>query len=1150
MFRLRWNLLAFVSCVGLLGMLGNACTPTPATEPSLEQRNEPSRPPEPRQEPKKEPVVENKADASELVGEPDLAEPAIPEDKEPEPQQEPQKELISDDSDGSSGESIPEPTKETTPDNPPKVCGTTHTFSFGQEVVTVRCQELGTQVQGVSLRSYTMTTTHSLRDNLPAGKQETFQEDPAYPFVRTSSILLDALFAMAVHETRLNSVTQVKEFAFQKGKPVRCQCFQTGEKWTWAWTRDTAYAIDLSLAWLDPQRSMETLLFKISARKSGGSPQLVQDTGSGGSWPVSSDRVTWAIAAGRLLPLLTSTQKKTFLQKGWPALKNTLEHDRQWIFDASDGLYRGEQSFLDWREQSYPSWIPNDLAVMTASKALSTNVNHLAALDTAVLMARELGLLKDEQRYQGWADALRKAIVQQLLSSQNKWFNTLKLELAGGIVTERSDLLGNSLAVLWRVGTDKQRADAVDAYPHSTMGTAVLWPQQPLTRIYHNRAIWPFVSAYSALAAQQTNNSKVVAHTLFSLVRAGALNLSHMENLEWLTGNNFVQDGAFSGPVVNSRRQLWSVAGFLGMFLRGVFGVQTTYQGTRFAPMLPLASVQRWLKGTKMSLYNLSIHGKKLQLHLRWPRSTRKDGALALKRLFVNQHSFSQTKYWKPALLKADNVVEMSLGWEKTREVLKLAPNPGNYRNVYSPKEPEITRITKTGTGVELTFSARGETGVRFLVYRGGTKVATVSGGSWVDKGLTALDSQTPCYNLIAQFTDTGHMSHPSTTRCYTPVGDGREQWLEAWQFRSEAGKWKWQGNTLWLEDWGEVGKPLTIGPFRPHRSGKVRLSIRFQNPNGPVNTGITCATKQVEVWEVGGTAPVATGRWSMPHTAKGKASMSTSFVATLDAGKRYQLLVKEPKTPPNMSYFSHFTTYTAGAGGGASTFNRASVQAVRLLYLTGSDARPATGKLVQFDGNNDLNKLKSTQIVKPGIPLETWARFGMTWDKDWLYIAIVSKGFEKPLKAFLLYLETTKGSFSAARSSRGMTYLKQQSHLPFTPDYVLGVREQTDINDGFGPWNGLWKKTSGGWSLQRRFKPGRDTFVASDKHTISIRISRSLLGAPTKLRLSGHLIHAVSGHEWKVVLPSNHTPWKQKSSGFYEVDLSQTSSTNQWKTR
>lgn len=42
-----------------------------------------------------------------------------------------------------------------------------------------------------------------------------------------------------------------------------------------------------------------------------------------------------------------------------------------------------------------------------------------------------------------------------------------------------------------------------------------------------------------------------------------------MENLEWLSGQPMLKDrqaqGDLSGPVVDSRRQLWSVGAYLGM---------------------------------------------------------------------------------------------------------------------------------------------------------------------------------------------------------------------------------------------------------------------------------------------------------------------------------------------------------------------------------------------------------------------------------------------------------------------------------------------------------------------------------------------------------------------------------------------------------
>jgi hypothetical protein len=32
------------------------------------------------------------------------------------------------------------------------------------------------------------------------------------------------------------------------------------------------------------------------------------------------------------------------------------------VFDSGTGLYHGETSFLDWREQSYPGWMATDTA--------------------------------------------------------------------------------------------------------------------------------------------------------------------------------------------------------------------------------------------------------------------------------------------------------------------------------------------------------------------------------------------------------------------------------------------------------------------------------------------------------------------------------------------------------------------------------------------------------------------------------------------------------------------------------------------------------------------------------------------------------------------------------------------------------------------
>ena len=51
------------------------------------------------------------------------------------------------------------------------------------------------------------------------------------------------------------------------------------------------------------------------------------------------------------------------------------------------GLYRGETSFLDWREQTYPAWTRDNVVFIAQSFALSTNVLHYEALQLAAKLA-------------------------------------------------------------------------------------------------------------------------------------------------------------------------------------------------------------------------------------------------------------------------------------------------------------------------------------------------------------------------------------------------------------------------------------------------------------------------------------------------------------------------------------------------------------------------------------------------------------------------------------------------------------------------------------------------------------------------------------------------------------------------------------------
>ena len=128
---------------------------------------------------------------------------------------------------------------------------------------------------------------------------------------------------------------------------------RTGKEWSGVWTRDVSYSILLSMAALQPKAAQYSLRRKV---KDG---VIVQDTGTGGAYPVSTDRMVWALAAWEIYKVTGDTN---WLNEVYPIIKKSLEDDFVNAFDENTGLVKGESSFLDWREQTYPEWMePADI---------------------------------------------------------------------------------------------------------------------------------------------------------------------------------------------------------------------------------------------------------------------------------------------------------------------------------------------------------------------------------------------------------------------------------------------------------------------------------------------------------------------------------------------------------------------------------------------------------------------------------------------------------------------------------------------------------------------------------------------------------------------------------------------------------------------
>jgi len=405
-----------------------------------------------------------------------------------------------------------------------------------------------------------------------------------FPSYESDQRLVDALYNLSLEE--------LKQDVREDG------AFMAGKKWTGVWTRDISYSILLSLAIVDPEGAKTSLLHKVTE-----DGRIIQDTGTGGSWPVSTDRMTWALAAWEVY---ATTGDEEWLEKSYDIIRRSAEDDRQTAVDSTTGLFYGESSFMDWREQSYPDWMdPKDIY---RSQVLSTNVVHYRTYRVLAQMAKALGEYPEE--WERVASRVKEGINEHLWRPKDGHYAGYRYGRTYLSQTPRAEALGEALAILSGV-TDEERASRVATnHPVVDFGTPSFWPYIPEIPPYHNAGIWPFVTSYWTWASASAGNTTGVEHGLASLYRAAALFLTNKENM-------VAQTGHFEGTQINSDRQLWSVAGNLATVYRVFFGMRFGPDGLRLDPFVPKSySGTRTLKGVSYRNATLDLtlkgHGTRI----------------------------------------------------------------------------------------------------------------------------------------------------------------------------------------------------------------------------------------------------------------------------------------------------------------------------------------------------------------------------------------------------------------------------------------------------------------------------------------------------------------------------------------------------------
>lgn len=780
----------------------------------------------------------------------------------------------------------------------------------------------------------------SVRDPDGTVRRRHVAESPDRPRARTNDVYLDAVYAMALEEAAANSVDSIEDGQFDHGAPMACHCFKTGVKWPYVWTRDTSYSTDLGGGLLDPVRARNSLAFKLSGLDAGvvakghaNERSVAQDTGSGGSWPISSDRVVWLDAAVKLVPLLPADAAAAWENEVFQTAVDTLGQERRHTFDADSGLYRGETSFLDWREQTYPVWTRDDTLAIASSYALSTNVLHYLALrDAATLAARRHD--SREAMFRQQAGDLAVAIRRHFGQMHNGLYASFLFHDLAPI--ESYDLLG--LALMEEAGLldDAEAQRMLTAYPTSDGGPPVIWPEQETVPIYHNRTVWPFVTAYAVRAAERAHDAPHTISYARSLIRGAGVALSNQENAEFLTLSPHFDDGPYTGPVINSASQLWSVTAMLDLVVRDVFGITSDIDGIRVTPSFPaLMTGHRPEGGSTWTLLGLALDGGHTNVVLHFPQRISEHDWLDAEDLRFDGHPVALgtllDAHHPPARIDV-TLRSRPTAWtafEPLHVVDAHALTPSEHARVFVPAPPSIDAIADESGRVRIAVAGV-RPGLSWELWRDGGRVS---------RGTQAIAHDTlprhhgaACYTLRLRAAD-GRGSLPSKERCVSAT-DGVFEIAAVDPAIATEGPATRATDPARLALWGAPEATLSFtAPIGV--TGRQRLTIAYRN-DGLINTGVTAGVKTVRIACAGQSKDDTIVLPQLGDAVRRGRSTPVEFWGK--AGESCRITLSDAM---NMSYLEHFRHYTASRGGDSGAANTADLLSFRIEPLEPTPKAP-----------------------------------------------------------------------------------------------------------------------------------------------------------------------------------------------------------------
>lgn len=347
------------------------------------------------------------------------------------------------------------------------------------------------------------------------------------------------------------------------------------------------YNIALSLAYLQPQKSMEALESMVV-------DSVIHVDGDNRSFASFSNELIWAEAAWSVY---CATGDKNWLKRAYYVIDKSLKHVEDMSPVNGTGLYHALCPY-DPRlaSQYYPSWASVTDAYQTTPLVANAIVEHAYII---------LGQIADEfelnEPYDTHASRIKDAINHRLWNEAKGCYCQY---LYGGVSSFMSpcvDNLGQALAILWDIADDNRTETLITETPISNFGVPTLYPNRENVEVGINNTVTPMVQAMWNLAAAKASNMNMLRRGMGALIFQQAMAASCSTSCN-----------ATTGELMPNNNPRGNASGNIAMVLRVLAGMNFLPDGIEFNPRVPECFFgTKRIKGLRYrnAVLNITING-------------------------------------------------------------------------------------------------------------------------------------------------------------------------------------------------------------------------------------------------------------------------------------------------------------------------------------------------------------------------------------------------------------------------------------------------------------------------------------------------------------------------------------------------------------